>query len=90
MNASKYCITNSISANLPDGSTNRHCLILLLHPPLVRDISKLMSLVLNFVNTVVSLFLISLGLFPEKIISNRLLARISFFCSITSSSLLVK
>ena len=75
-----------MSANLPLSSINIHCLRFLVHPPLVRLISKLMFLVLNFVSTDTNLFLMKEGFLPENIISNRLLAMMSSFCFITYSS----
>lgn len=75
-----------MSANLPLSSIKMHCLRFLVHPPLVRLISKLIFLVLNLVSTDTNLFLMNEGFLPENIISNKLLAMMSSFCFITYSS----
>ena len=70
-----------MSANLLSGSIKIHCLILLVHPPLVRFISRLISFVLNLEVIDTILFLTSDTFLPLNIMSNKHLAIISFFCS---------
>ena len=76
---SKYSITSSTSANSPPCSTNKHCLIVLAHPPFSSLTSRFKLLVLNLVRIDTTLFLIILGALPENNTSSKHLAIISFF-----------